>query len=342
MKKSGKATMRDVAKAAGVSYQTVSRVINNSPDVANATRERVRQAIKDLDYQPNQAARLLRNVQSYVIEFIVFSEKNPTPSMLGPMLKHAKTLGYILLLRHVTDSDELIDLIRTSCSRPVDAIAIFAQQPLKGRLRLPTDCDVPLLQLHSQLSDVCSLLAYDQEKGIRAILGHLIELGHTHIAEISGRLEPIHFDAQKRHKAFLNSIKANNLPIAPSVSIPAFSSENGYVAMQTLLERRDEFTAVCCQTDQVALGAMKAIYDAGLRVPDDISVTGYDDRFDAAYYTPALTTVRQDMLVLGKMALDMLVARIETPTLPVSVRILTPDLIVRESTRVVNPVNDSQ
>jgi len=173
---------------------------------------------------------------------------------------------------------------------------------------------------------------YDQAKGARLATQHLIDLGHRQIAEITGPL--LHYDAQGRHAGWIDALADNGLEQGPFVESD-FTIEDGYRAMNQLLDEGGEFTAIFIGNDSMALGAQTALRQRGLRVPNDVSVVGFDDVPETAHLVPGLTTIRQDFQLLGQLAVEYIIDLIEKPDTPVYQRVLPPKLIVRESTRPI-------
>ena len=169
----------------------------------------------------------------------------------------------------------------------------------------------------------------DQWNGARQAVEHLIDLGHTNIAEISGPLE--NFDASIRHSSWRRCLELNSLE--PGLSVAGdFEVRSGYLGAKELLAKQRPFTALFVGNDRMALGAIRALREAGLRVPEDVSVVGFDDIPEAAFFEPPLTTVRQDFEVLGKESVEYLVSLIEDDHTAVQQRVLYPELVIRQST----------
>jgi DNA-binding LacI/PurR family transcriptional regulator len=173
---------------------------------------------------------------------------------------------------------------------------------------------------------------YDQAKGARLATQHLIDLGHRQIAEITGPL--LNYDAHDRHEGWVATLADNGIPQGPYVESD-FTIEDGYQAMCRLLDGGKEFTAVFVGNDSMALGGQTALRQRGLRVPEDISVVGFDDVPETAHLVPGLTTIRQDFQLLGQLAVEYIIDLIEKPDAPIYQRVLPPKLIIRESTRPI-------
>jgi len=186
------------------------------------------------------------------------------------------------------------------------------------------------VQIGARMGAYLPSVIYDNAQGARLATQHLLDLGHRAIAEITGPLQ--NYDAHDRHQGCLATLDERGLE--PVMSIESdFTIDGGYRAMKRLLEAKLPFTGVFVANDSMALGAQTALREAGLRVPDDVSVVGFDDIMESAHMVPRLTTVRQDFQLMGRLAVEYIVNLIENPDTPVYQRVLPPKLIIRESTR---------
>lgn len=329
--KTKRPTLRDVAREAGVSYQTVSRVINNNEHVASHTRNQVMKAINTLGFRPNRAAQIMQTERSQTIEVVIFYAGFNI--FLYEMARTAQQLGYHFVISAITEQ-EFVHTLESAAARFVDGLILVPMAPLDidyESLMELTD-GIPFVQIGARLGEHLPSVIYDQVQGGRLATQHLIDLGHRQIAEISGPLR--NHDAYDRHISWTATLKEQGLSIALSEE-GDFSIEGGYQAMNRLLDRGEPFTAVFVANDSMAFGAHTALRQRGLRVPDDISVIGFDDIPEAAHFVPGLTTVRQDFYLLGRLAIEYLVSLIGDPNTPVHQRVLPPRLIVRESTRAI-------
>ncbi|MGC9467459.1 MAG: LacI family DNA-binding transcriptional regulator [Anaerolineae bacterium] len=323
------ATLRDVADLAGVSYQTVWRVVNQHPHVASETRERVLQVVKELDYRPHRAAQVLTTGRSYILQLIIFEYAYGDP--FSSVLHWARELGYAVVVTELEDpADE--DSVREALgemSQMIDGILMVMPYSLVSYEALRDLChDRPFVVAGTELGSKMPSVVFDQWTGMRQVVEHLIAQGHREIAEISGPLENL--DAQARHKAFEVYLGNHGLVPGPQAS-GDFEVGSGYTAARRFLDTGKPFTAVVVGNDLMALGAIRAFRESGLRVPEDVSVTGYDDIVEAAYFDPPLTTIRQDFELLGRESVEYLVALIEDHTIPIQQRVLYPELVVRQS-----------
>jgi LacI family transcriptional regulator len=347
-----RATLNDVAKAAGVSYQTVSRVINDSPQVAGKTRRRVLQEIEALGYQPNRAAQALAKRRTFTLEVVSFGLGYFGPAqMLTSVEQAAKSLGYKTMFS--TSEDMTLDdlkMLGSELAGLVDGIIIISPVSTSNSAQIAKAFrGLPFIQVGNRLGDPGPSVVIDQGYGIALAVQHLIALGHQRIAEIAGPLnwnslghpeyeaniEPIHwYDAEERHEGWVTALKSKGLETHMSVS-GDWTAASGYKAMRQLLDGGADFTAVVVGNDQMALGAMRALREKGLSIPDDVSVVGFDDIPEAAYFEPPLTTIRQEFTGLGKQSVEYLIQMIETPETPPHQRVLQPTLVKRNSTQAI-------
>lgn len=331
--RSKRPTVRDVARHAGVSYQTVSRVINNDVHVSPATRERVQAAISALGFRPNRAAQIMQTERSQTLEVIIFY--GGLNRFLPEMARTAHNLGYHFSISAIFE-DEFIRSLESASSRFVDGLLLVPFVPLDftyAELQRLTD-NIPLVQIGASLGANIPSVIYAQALGSRLATQHLIDLGHRHIAEISGPLN--NYDGRDRHAAWADTLRENGLPSGTSLE-GDWTLESGFRAMNQLLDSGVHFTAVVIGNDSMALGANTALRQRGLRVPEDVSIVGFDDVPEAAHVCPALTTVRQDFTMLGKVSVEYVVRLIEQPDTPIQQTVLHPKLIVRRSTAPPRP-----
>lgn len=328
-------TLHDVADVANVSYQTVSRVINHHPNVAETTRKRVLRAIRKLNYRPNQAAKTLATGRSHIIQLVTYDLRYNDP--LPPMLHWAKQHGYTMIISEIkpTEPKESIqEMLEDLVSRMIDGLVVFTPYPSISHQDVLSVCQgCPTVFAGIGLGVNAPSVVYDQQYGTRLAIEHLLELGHRHIAEIMGPQN--HHDAQTRHETYLTVIEEHDIPPGPSVQ-GNFRPPSGYQAVYHLQEARQPYSAILAANDRMAMGALSALRELGLRVPEDVSVIGYDDMLEAAYFTPPLTTIRQDLDLLAQQSIEYLVSIIENPDTPVQQRVLYPELIVRKTTQAVN------
>jgi LacI family transcriptional regulator len=318
-----------VADRAGVSYQTVSRVVNEHPHVAAETRRRVLEVIRELDYRPHRAAQLLTSGRSYILQLVIFEYGYGDP--LPAILHWGRQYGYTMVVTEIEDpaSVEAVRSVLKETAEMVDGLLMIMPYPHLDYDELVELCQGrPFVVACTELGARTPSVVFDQWQGARLALDHLIELGHEHIAEISGPLENV--DARTRHHVWETLLKRRGLNLGPSVE-GDFEVCSGYRGARRLLDTEESFTAILAGNDLMALGAMRALREAGLRVPEDVSIVGFDDIDEAAYFDPPLTTIRQDFDILGRESVEYLVSLIENPKMSVHQRVFHPELVVRGS-----------
>lgn len=333
MHKSKNATLEDVARHAGVSYQTVSRVLNKSVNVAEKTRIRVEKAIEELRYVPNRLAQQLVGKQAQTLGLITTSLALHAPSQIAASVKkHARDAGYQVLISMIDESDTtaIQQSINDFKSQLVDKIIINV--PLERAVAetvAKQNEDVTCLFLDvAPDSDVFHVI-FDPANGTRESVKRLYELGHRHIALMPGPQHAV--SAQLRLASWLDSLKEYGLTPC-SVIFGSWDAPSGFAGVQTLLAEKKTFTALLAGNDQMALGALSALHQARIAVPEQVSVVGYDDSYESAFFIPSLTTVRLDLDAQGREAVARMLAAApgklpESCTLPA-------EFVLRSSTAI--------
>ncbi|MGB3482020.1 MAG: LacI family DNA-binding transcriptional regulator [Mycobacterium sp.] len=324
-----KPVMADVARLAGVSHQTVSRVINGSTSIRPETKARVQQAIEELGYRPNTAARALVTRRSGIIGIIGTSSALYGPSSVQRSVQEAaRAAGYFTSLVPLTDvtPEALRDALAHLARQSVEAIVMIAAQEDALEVAHAAEAGLPLIVVEGDLSGSGLSVGVDQIAGARHATSHLIELGHRAIEHIAGPMTWT--EAKGRRCGYEDAMRTAGLPVGepwPGDWTPARGYEIGRE-----LARRGDMTAVFVANDQMAIGVLHAFAEAGLSVPGDVSVVGFDDIPEAAYLNPALTTVRQDFHAVGQRAIDLVTAALDGSA--TSMPLLAPELIIRNST----------
>ena len=341
MKNSQRVTIKDVARVAGVSVQTVSRVVNDRPDVAEDTRQRVKQVIDELSYKPSALARSLIQQRSFTLGVVIAGLKYIGPSRtLNGITQHAEELGYSLLLKELPSftAVEYQSLIHALLARHVDGI-IWATSEVgdnqgwveEGLREIP----VPTVFLTTQKRPDAFSVSYDNYLGGRKATQHLIDQGYRNIGHITGPLD--WWEACQRKKGWEDVLKESKLPVhARHCSEGNWSSASGELAFRQLVETYPDMDAVFVGNDQMALGVLQRAAHIGKRVPQDLGVVGFDGIPEARYYLPPLTTVFQDQNRLGFTAVEKIVEiiehfREEGAAVEPDATILQPELIIRDS-----------
>jgi DNA-binding LacI/PurR family transcriptional regulator len=327
------ATLDDVAARCGVSYQTVSRVVNGSPLVAEPTRARVLKAIGELNYRPNLAARRLATRRSSLIGMIGSHMTYYGPAQVMVSIEEtAKRQGYNLILSGVENPGEaeLLAAIDDLCEQQVDGLVIGVR--FEGWVAAVREhCrGVPFVTVGNRIDDEIPAVVVDQFHGLRLATRHLLELGHEHIACISGPQEwPA---AKERYRAWYTTIKKAGRQPGPHVE-GNWSTESGYEAATRLLNSgTPAFTAIVACNDHMALGALRALHANKIRIPHQISIVGYDDVPESRFFEPPLTTVHHDFVDEGEYCVKTLLRMINGEPLETTLQVLSPKLVVREST----------
>ncbi|WP_242652922.1 LacI family DNA-binding transcriptional regulator [Intrasporangium flavum] len=322
--------MQDVARLAGVSHQTVSRVINGATSIRPETRERVLQAIERLGYRPNTAARALVSGRSATIGIIATAS-----TLFGPTSVHrtvnvaAREAGFF------ASSVSLSEMTREGFDAAVDhldrlaveGIVVIAGHDEALEVARSRSAHTPFVIVEGDLTRARRTVGVDNVAGARLATRHLLDLGHTEIAHITGPLDWA--EARARSEGWrAEMVSAGLRPMEPVAG--DWSAGSGYRA-GLHLAADEAVTAVFAANDQMAIGALRALHEAGRRVPEDVSVVGFDDVPEAEYVIPPLTTVRQDFEQIGREAIAMLTQVISGDT-DQEPSLIDPELIVRAST----------
>jgi DNA-binding LacI/PurR family transcriptional regulator len=297
--------MKDVARLAGVSHQTVSRVLNESPNVRPHTRTRVLAAMETLGYRPNRAARALVTGRSQVIGVATLSGGlyGPASALYG-VESAAAQVGYavsVVGIREVSAA-ELRQAVTQLMRQGVDGVIVITPLRVAQEELDLLAGEVPLVSLEGAAGGVPSVVGVDQVAGARLAVGHLIELGHRTVWHVAGPRD--WFESEGRVDGWRSVLTEADREIPP-VLTGDWSPKAGYDA-GLLLARLPEVTAVFSANDQMALGILRALTEHGRRVPDEISVVGFDDLPEAEYFLPPLTTVRQDFTEVGRQGVARL------------------------------------
>jgi DNA-binding LacI/PurR family transcriptional regulator len=293
----------------------------------------VLKAIEDLGFRPNRAAQSLVTRRSRILQVVTFGTTYYGPSQMVAHVEHeAKALDYNLIFSSIAELT--VSELRKAIDNPIGTLeGIIMIAPIWGA-NYEELCllfrGTPCVWIGVEQGVHIPSVVIDQAHGSRLATQHLIELGHRQFAQISGPLNWV--DALERARGWHETLQSAG--IEPGVSIEGdWTAAGGYLAVQRLLESNAPFTALVVGNDQMALGAIHALDEHGLRVPEDISVVGFDDVPEAAHFKAPLTTVRQDFSAMGKQGVDYLVSLINKPDTPPHQRVLLPHLVVRSSTQ---------
>lgn len=335
--RAGAVRLLDVARAAGVSPKTVSNVINGTARVADHTRLRVQQAIDTLGYHPNAAARWLRTGRSGVLA-LGFPEL-PSPyfaELAVAVIGAARRQGCTVLMDD-TAGDAAAELrVASGLGVPMIDGVILSPLGLDQNELAARERQVPLVLLgEADYGLVCDHVHIDNVAAAREATQHLIDQGHRRIAAIGWQDPAPRATAQQRLLGYTQALRAAGLPVEQALLPPvrAYFRPDGATAMRRLLKLPERPDAVFCFNDLMALGAMRAIHEAGLRVPHDIALVGFDDVEEAEYAIPSLTTVAPDKIGIAETAVSTLLYRIGEGYDTAPCRLIQPGyrLVVRES-----------
>ena len=302
--------MADVARLAGVSYQTVSRVLHASPNVSDDTRERVLVAIRQLDYRPNSMARALVTGRSKTLGVVTFDTAlyGPASTLLG-IAEAAHDAEYAVSVSSLRSLNRgsVLAAIEQLRDQGVDGVAVIAplRESVDALRHIRPDFAVVAVEAGPNAS--IPVAGVDQVAGAAAATRHLLNLGHKTVWHLAGPTD--WNEAEERIQGWKSVLKAAGAPI-PAPLRGDWTPRSGYELGQSLLQI-PKLTAVFVANDQMALGLLRRLHEAGRKVPRDLSVVGFDDIPEAAYFTPPLTTVRQDFAELGRRCLHSLLGRIE-------------------------------
>jgi DNA-binding LacI/PurR family transcriptional regulator len=323
-------TLYDVARLAGVSHQTVSLVLRGNSVVTGATKERVTKAVSELNYRPNASARSLALGTSHRIGTLAYDMTQAGPSQtLRGAGDAAREAGFVLDVVNVNSYDPgaLSEALTILDNQDVAGILAFAPTDELRAAVAARRFSVPLL-LDTGPGDLEPDSGFALNAvSIEVILDHLQSLGHEGIAHIAGPSD--WFAARVRERAYTTAMRTRGLPVLP-VEHGNWSSRSGYEAAMRL--DTSMTTAVVVANDQMALGVILALRDRGLRVPEDVSVVGFDDIPEAEFFNPPLTTVRGDFVAHGRRSFNSLLLRIQGhPDEQVTIEASAPQLLIRES-----------
>jgi DNA-binding LacI/PurR family transcriptional regulator len=339
--KTMRATIKEVASVAGVSTQTVSRVINERPDVSPETRRRVQEVIKALSYQPSALARSLISQRTYTLGVVTAGLRHIGPSRtLSGITSAAEEAGYSVLLKELPnyDTEDITPIFQAFLSRHVDGIIWAVPEVGENRKWVnnpPADIEVPLVYLTMEARNNLSIVTIDNYLGGRMAMAHLLEQGYRKIAHICGPLD--WWESRQRMAAWRDALTEAGLEPNDSHCVEGnWSSASGALAMEKLFDQYPTMDSIFVANDQMALGAMQFFAEKRLRIPEDIGIVGFDNIAESAFFSPALTTVQQDQHHVAKIAIAELIKIIESgwqeldPVTPKSI-ILSPILVVRQS-----------
>jgi len=334
-------TLQDVARLAGVSTKTVSRVVNNQGEISHSTRQRVQAAIAQLGYRPNIVARSLVNRRSNTLAVVAWGIDyfGPSRTVVG-IEQQSDEFGYSLFLNLVArpDDAEVDQLLDELIARRVDGI-IWAAPEVAGNRRWLNPALLaqlpPIVFLSMPARSDLAIVAIENRGGAMEAVRHLLDQGRQRIGQIAGPLA--WWEARERYVGWEEALTAAGKPIGPSLSVEGdWSAASGDRALRALLAQEPHLDAIFVGSDQMALGALGAAHSLGRRVPDDLAFVGFDDIPESGYFWPPLTTVRQPLIEAGRIAVKTLhqiidEQRKEQTNGGPSMTLIKPELIIRAS-----------
>jgi DNA-binding LacI/PurR family transcriptional regulator len=329
-------SIADVANFAGVSHQTVSRVLNKHPSVREITRARVLAAIDQLGYRPNPAARALASGRSKTLGVVALDSTLYGPaSTLNGIQQAAQRLGYFVSVMqvHSIDRQSVRDAVRRLTSQSVEGLAVIAPftSAHDALAQLPTG--TPVVAVEGDPAGEVAVVTVDQVAGARLATEHLLSAGHKTVFHVAG--PPEWEEARGRITGWQAALQGAGAEVTPPLG-GDWSARSGYEAGQVLAQVPDA-RAIFVANDNMALGVLRALHERGRRVPEDVAIVGFDDTPESAYFIPPLTTVRQDFARVGQATVQLLVDLITTGARSQDRIVIDPELICRQSTMACDP-----
>ncbi|WP_344971899.1 LacI family DNA-binding transcriptional regulator [Streptosporangium fragile] len=329
--------MADVAVRAGVSHQTVSRVLNGHPNVRAETRARVLQAIEQLGYRRNMVARALVTKHTRTLGVVSFDTTlyGPASTVYG-IEQAARAAGYFVSMVSLRTIDRagVRDALDYLAEQGVDGVVVVAPQRSAARALTDMPTGVPVVAVGAGHTGDVSVVSVEQVEGARLATRHLLDLGHETVWHISGPSDWL--ESEGRVQGWRAALAAAGRP-APDPLPGDWSPRSGYRA-GLRLAAMPEVTAVFVGNDQMALGALRAFAERGVRVPEQISIVGFDDIPESEFFTPPLTTVRQDFGAVGRCSIEVLLRQLEAgPEWSHERHVVPPRFVVRASTAPACP-----
>lgn len=333
---SSRSTIYDVARLASVSYQTVSRVVNEQANVSGPTRAKVLKAIKELNYQPNIVAKSLVTRSSQLFGLIAYGTEQYGPAQVVQSIERsARTYGYEIILTSLSEfkAQEISLAVGRMSQFGVDGLILLTPYDTH-EIVSGLDRSLPFILIDATSDVNGHTVSIDQMAGGVLATEHLIGLGHTRILHVSG--PSAWSDAELRYRGYLQALADHQLAPLPRAE-GDWSPASGYEAVTAALKSGPAFTAIVAGNDHMALGAIAALREAGLSVPADVSVVGFDDLPETPYLTPGLTTVMQDFTLLGRTSVSELILALAEPAGTYRHVIFRPHLVERASTAALQP-----
>lgn len=305
-------TIKDIARLSGYAVGTVSRVLNGSPNVSEAARLKIEAVVKEYNFELNSNAKHLKQQTSTGIAIIVKGTQNMLFASIVEQLQGLiREKGFTCLIYYIDEDDNEVEQAIRVCKERRPRGILFLGSTLEDFRRQFSSITVPCVLVTNSAADLgfsnLSSVSTDDAAGAEMAVEHLISLGHTHIGVLSGKMDLSHA-ASTRYKGCLRAFAAHDIPFDPEhqLVMARFAMSSGYDAMNTLLDKMPDLTAVFAMSDVMAVGAMRAIREKGKRVPEDISIIGYDGIDMGRYLSPQLTTIRQYRETIASHSLEIL------------------------------------
>jgi LacI family transcriptional regulator len=343
MAEKNKITIYDVAKKAGVSRQTVSRVLNNRQDVSADTRKRVQEIMVDLNYHPNAIARSLSRQRSYIFGVVTAGLKYIGPSRtLSGITSKAEELGYGLLLKELASfsANNVHPLIQWFQSHQVDGI-IWAAPEIEDNRKwlqdLLPEIDIPIIFLTMEKRENISIVSIDNYLGARMATEHLISLGRKHIGHIAGPLT--WWEARQRKIGWETALSEAGFRLSDNMWAEGnWSSKSGISAFKELLKKFPIMDALFVANDQMALSVLRTAFEQNIKIPGDLALIGFDGIEESEFYCPSLSTIFQNQNELGCIAIQELVRLVEEKLIDDQAMkpkyiLVQPEMIIRQSSK---------
>ncbi|NLC14540.1 MAG: LacI family transcriptional regulator [Chloroflexi bacterium] len=345
MPKKSKSTIYDVAKKAGVSRQTVSRVLNNRQDVSAETRLRIQNIIEEIGYRPNAIAQSLGRQRSNVLGVVTAGLKYIGPSRtLSGITAKAEELGNGLLIKELAsfNANNVKPILQWFQSHQVDGIIWAAPEIENNRDWIDSilpEINIPIIFISMEKNKSVSIVTIDNFSGAKTATEHLLSLGLNNIGHLSGPLD--WWEARQRKLGWEAALTEANIDLSSHMCVEGnWSSRSGKSAFVELSDKYPEMEGLFVSNDQMALGAMSAALEKGIKIPDDLAIIGFDGIAESEFYCPALSTMNQNQNELGCIAVDVLIGEIEKKLLadevfsPKYIEI-KPELIIRRSSQIL-------
>lgn len=325
-------TIKDIAKLANVSHTTVSRALNDSPLINKETKARIKTIAEELNYVPNYNAKSLVLNKTYNIAlFFSTINQGTSPGFFYEVVNGVNSVinkKYSLVIQGISDYEDFLSVDK----HRFDGIILISQSENDNAfIKDILQKGIPLVVLNREINEesIVNILAAEKEGAFKAVT-YLIENGHKNIALIEGKKG--FKSSQDRKEGYIKSLVEHGIQINPDYIVAGeYSLQSGYVAMQTLLSLKEIPTAVFCSNDDIAVGSMKAIFEAGLQVPRDISVIGFDDSVVCNYVTPTLTTIKKPIVEVSVQGAVKLLKILEGQKQKGTKIFLNTELVIRES-----------